>query len=463
MKVNSHFIIFPLIAIISNGCNDNKIRPTFNAMAPLHVIHYNNPNVYEKEDWEVFRSELKECREMGLDAISVDVWWGLVEKEGDNIFDWNYYFKVFEEIRSENLGVIPIMSFHSFDPGPDYNFRAPIPKWIWPSLSKTSGLDLLDLKYVSEDFDRNGNNYYSEQYVAHWANEWVMPHYIDFIKSFITTFDDHLKNFREINISCGPTGELRYPSYDGHDKGRYPNRGRMQCFSNLAKIDFINFIGVENSSMTLESIFTDNETLNFFFNKKEFLKEDEIQILFQWYNNSLMKHGNKMLKTAMDNIPDFIPIGFKMPGVHWKINDPVNPRISEMTAGLIDGSTLNGDEAYFKSLSLALKGLPKNRIIFHFTCLEQDNSIQSSDSTYHYSKAKDLVFDAAYASKRLGIKIKGENSLAKNLKKKLSWSRMNDALQNGHYSGLTILRMNHISQSNKVAHLEYKSLIEVYQ
>ena len=131
MKVNSHFIIFPLIAIISNGCNDNKIRPTFNAMAPLHIIHYNDPKVYEKEDWEVFRSELKECREMGLDAISVDVWWGLVEKEGDNIFDWNYYFKVFEEIRSQDLGVIPIMSFHSFNPSPENSFRAPIPKWIW--------------------------------------------------------------------------------------------------------------------------------------------------------------------------------------------------------------------------------------------------------------------------------------------------------------------------------------------
>ena len=109
-----------------------------------------------------------------------------------------------------------------------------------------------------------------------------MPHYIDFIKNFITTFDDHLTNFREINISCGPTGELRYPSYDGHDNGRYPNRGRMQCFSNLAEVDFINFIEAENSSITLGNILSNKETLNSILNKRDFLKEDKIQMLFEW-------------------------------------------------------------------------------------------------------------------------------------------------------------------------------------
>ena len=72
----------------------------FNAMAPLHIMHYNNPDLEKREDWDLFSIQLEDCKKIGIDAISVDVWWGLVETS-DNQFYWSYYFKVFKKIPNE--------------------------------------------------------------------------------------------------------------------------------------------------------------------------------------------------------------------------------------------------------------------------------------------------------------------------------------------------------------------------
>ena len=53
--------------------------------------------------------------------------------------------------------------------------------------------------------------------------------------------------------------------------------------------------------------------------EQNYRSNPDIQNLFQWYNYSLMKHGNRVLKIAMELIPENISVGFKMPGIHWKI------------------------------------------------------------------------------------------------------------------------------------------------
>ena len=57
----------------------------FNAMAPLHVMNYNDLNLEEEKDWALFAKHLDEANTIGVDAISVDVWWGFVEKQ-NNVF-----------------------------------------------------------------------------------------------------------------------------------------------------------------------------------------------------------------------------------------------------------------------------------------------------------------------------------------------------------------------------------------
>ena len=53
---------------------------TANVLAPLKVI-----------DFAAFGNELTTVKAYGVDAVRVDVWWGIVEGQADNRFDWSYY------------------------------------------------------------------------------------------------------------------------------------------------------------------------------------------------------------------------------------------------------------------------------------------------------------------------------------------------------------------------------------
>ena len=80
-------------------------RVNFNAMAPLHIMHYHNSKIEEENDWILFETHLEEAKRMGVDAISVDVWWGFVEKQ-NNQFNWSYYIRVFDMIISKGLNIV---------------------------------------------------------------------------------------------------------------------------------------------------------------------------------------------------------------------------------------------------------------------------------------------------------------------------------------------------------------------
>ena len=54
-------------------------------MAPLHIMHYHNSKIEEENDWILFGIHLKEAKRIGVEAISVDVWWGLVEIQNINL------------------------------------------------------------------------------------------------------------------------------------------------------------------------------------------------------------------------------------------------------------------------------------------------------------------------------------------------------------------------------------------
>lgn len=432
----------------------------FNAMAPLHVMHYNDSNLEEEKDWALFAKHLDEANTIGVDAISVDVWWGLVEKQ-NNVFHWSYYLKIFDMIIENSLDIIPIMSFHSFDPGENSKFRAPVPLWAWDLISKESGLGIQDLKYTSEDMDINKQHKYSNEYISLWADKWTLVQYSEFIREFIFVFKDYLPYFQEINISLGPTGELRYPSYNGHDGGKYPNRGRMQCFSKPAKDHFLKWMQEKYPAKTkFSDILVKSSEFKNNIKKQNYRSNPDIQNLFQWYNYSLMKHGNRVLKIAMELIPENISVGFKMPGIHWKIKDPKMARISEMTCGLINAKTLDGEEAYANSLKIVISDLPLERLIFHFTCIEQVNSTGINDFKTGYSRPEILVDEVITASKALGLIIKGENSLSKNLYNESAWLKINNILETKRLSGVTIMRVKDISKDNPLGFKQYKSVIK---
>ena len=166
-----------------------------NVMAPLHVMVYNNPSVEEDQDWTELDKYLHYANSVGVKAISVDVWWGLVQEGGKDTFDWSYYKKLFEHIKSNNLQIIPIMSFHQCGGNVNDNYTKRLPSWIWEQLKSDAGVnDVNQFKYVSPRAS-------CDEYISLWIDKYVLPYYSRFISEFIKTFNDYHTAIPEINIS----------------------------------------------------------------------------------------------------------------------------------------------------------------------------------------------------------------------------------------------------------------------
>ncbi|MDX1473642.1 MAG: family 14 glycosylhydrolase, partial [Reinekea sp.] len=305
-----------------------------NVMAPLEV-----------SNWGEFESQLNTAKSIGVTGVSVDVWWGKVESAGDQQFDWSYYDTIFTKISNAGLHIVPIMSFHQCGGNVGDTCDIPIPGWIWNHYAG-QGVSASDLKYKSE----YGNE--SVETVSLWRDDYVLDEYKEFMEAFEAHFAGMANVIDEINISMGPAGELRYPSYNGHDNGLtgYPTRGGFQSYSEPAKADFRDWAiakygsvaGVSASwGFTLNSMNDINPPSNAgsFISSGEQYNTQYGRDFIRWYHDSLMDHGYRMLDNALlafDGSFANIELGFKIPGIHWKMSATDNTvRSAEMAAGLI--------------------------------------------------------------------------------------------------------------------------------
>ncbi len=450
-----------LVGAIEN--TDKVNQKTFNVMAPL--------DLKTPEQWQQFDEHLKVAKSMGIDGVSVDIWWGKVEAKGDQIFDWQYYDRILSHLNKHKLEWIPIMSFHQCGGNVGDNCNIPIPSWVWNSIERASARDL---KFKSEQ----GN--YSSETLSFWQTSEVKnkiyQQYNEFMKAFQSKYAEYAGSIQELNISMGPAGELRYPSYNSHDIGSgYPTRGAIQGFNALAINDFRMFLlekygQIEALNDSWNSVYSDFEQINIpvdfekVFSNKAHLKTGKARDYLIWYHWSLVKHGEAMLNTAHDSFDgafSAIPIAYKIPGIHWLIaKEDGYARSAEIAAGLIpplhyDAANVHG---YYNILSLAksFESLNDREVIVHFTALEMSDTPKAPA----FSKAKTLVKWIGEGAHKLNIKVKGENALAYGVHTGLGWKNINHALTNNHYLGLTVLRISDVADQSKLGFEEYKNLIK---
>jgi beta-amylase len=385
---------------------------TFNVMAPLMI-----------EDFNRFSWELEKVKSLGADAVSTDVWWGLVEKN-DNQFDWSYYRKIADIIESKGLHWVPILSFHQCGGNVGDNCDIKIPSWIWQKYGS-------DIAYKSEQ----GN--YNYESISAWATPLVLNEYRDVMNSFRENFKDKAYLIDEINISMGPAGEMRFPSYNSHDFGAgYPTRGSLQAYSLLAVESFKK--AMINKYQNIQNLnhkwgFNLNSFAEVFPpNPFTFFPQNESwsnygKDFYEWYSNSLREHGKILLSLGVDTFRNFSSntfIGMKIPGVHWRAATGAD-RLAELAAGLISTSqdlnseeTAHGYKPIIDLISSVKNEKQFNRINLHFTCLEMDN-YEGGESVMSY--AKTLVFWVGREAQNQKVSIKGENALAGTLSGKRSW------------------------------------------
>lgn len=427
---------------------------SLNVMAPL-VIPQSKRTA--EHDWQAFERDVNRIRHLGAEAISTDVWWGFVEKQ-DNVFDFQMYDRIADILARANIKWVPILSFHQCGGNVGDDCSIPLPSWLWKKYAARFGSEKA-LQYKSEQGNTNA------EVLSVWATPYVIDEYRDFMTAFYNHFYHRAALISEINVSLGPSGELRYPSYNSIDVGSgYPHRGTLQAYSNLAIESFQEFVfkkyGNLNNIVTAwnrpiyqrSDIQPPPNASEFFQNQQHFTAYGKD--FFDWYTDSLHAHGALILRlathtfTAPHSPYKFADIGTKIPGIHWRM---ASDRLAELTSGMITTSAgdWNSEEGhgYHKIINFFSNRKREengHNLLVHFTCLEKDNW---EDGTYGNSLAKNLVFWIGAEARRLQVRLKGENALAGPLSSARAWDNMADALKFSHYSGVTILRMEQVLQS----------------
>lgn len=427
-------------------------------MAPLEV-----------QDWDGFRRQLQQAKSIGVTAVSTDVWWGKVEKEADQQFDWGYYDIVSDTIIDAGLKWVPIISFHRCGGNVGDSCDIPIPHWLWKKLGGDKSYRLM---YKSEQ------GKFSREVLALWSDDKARQQYAEFIRDFSRHFADKAPHIEEINISAGPSGELRYPSYNQHDGFKYPERGFLQAYSDLAIDDFSDFAkeryaNLHNLNGAWNTRLEDWEQVRppddaaGFFQRKDYLNIQYGRDFIEWYNHALIEHGEFMIDLALealgDNFPD-TPLGIKIPGVHWLMSSPGLPRSAEVTAGLIPTNLDIGSDdtahGYGPILdSVRQMGGRGHAVVLHFTCLEMDDKNEAPE----YSLAKDLVFWVGNGAAARGVTIMGENALSGGISNDQGWNNIENAVRWSAYKGLTTLRVGDLKANGGLGFRRYQQLINAFK
>ncbi|CAN5309299.1 hypothetical protein BH11CYA1_BH11CYA1_45950 [soil metagenome] len=462
---------------------------TLSVMAPLMVGEIGKQDSPQsKAEWVEFDRQLGEAKKSGVDSVSTDVWWGLVEPSKGK-FDWSYYEKISDHITKAGLKWVPILSFHQCGGNVGDNVSVPLPAWIWGDLAaKTPGGNAESLKYKSEQ------GHSSTEYLSLWADHLALERYGSVMKEFQSHFTSRAKDIAEVNISLGPAGELRYPSYNSHDQNAgYPTRGALQAYSDLAQNSFRDYAmakyggadGVSKAwamaNLTPETIKPPSETEGFF-QRGDHFNTQYGRDFFDWYNQSLIDHGQRVMTTAKDvfgqRTSSFygIDLGAKIPGVHWRVgewqggNVILGDRMAELNAGLIRTSRGDWDNnadgrgyrpllSMFSALQPAAPGTG-SRIVPFFTAVEMPDGVDGPPGKAMPNTLAKWVGEEA---SRQGLFLKGENALNGNLYVGENWDRMKALLalpkQHGDYHGLTFLRMSDVVNNDvaraKVSEMNY--------
>nr|GMD53063.1 AChain A, Crystal Structure Of Soybean Beta-Amylase Mutant Substituted At Surface Region [Ipomoea batatas] len=195
-------------------------------MLQLGVVTANN--VFPNKD--KLEAQLKKLKDAGCDGIMVDVWWGIIEAKGPKEYDWSAYKQLFQLVKKCGLKIQAIMSFHKCgdNVGDDDNggVDIPLPPWVLAFGDKNP-----DIFYTDKDGNTN-----RECLSLGVDNQDLFQGRtaIQMYSDFMVSFRDNMKEFLEggdivdIEVGCGPAGELRYPSYPKTQGWAYPGIGEFQ-------------------------------------------------------------------------------------------------------------------------------------------------------------------------------------------------------------------------------------------
>ncbi|GKT34949.1 Beta-amylase [Aduncisulcus paluster] len=352
MKILSIFVFLLCVGIVFSRSADVSV------MLPLDTISNDGVlNNYDHLSWE-----LDQLVSVGTDAVMTDCWWGIVQRGGENSYDFDAYVELTELVKSKGLNMQFVMSFHKCGGNVGDDCNIPLPDWV---LEPARNADLLykdqwgnvDEEYLSLSADN----------VKFVNGKTALNLYYNFMVAFSQSLSDYINDgtINEVQVGMGPAGELRYPSYPS-DRWSFPGVGAFQCWDKYLLNSWVSYATAQGHA-EWNSPPTDAGGYNSVPSDTEFFTvgyySDYGVAFLTWYQDMIVQHGNDVLQQAQYAFMNFPELGFaaKIAGIHWWYDD--GSHAAELTAGYYNVYGRSG----YEPIEDMLRGYGS---AFDFTCME---------------------------------------------------------------------------------------------
>jgi beta-amylase len=271
-------------------------------------------------------------RVAGIRGVHVTVFWGIVEG-APRVYDWDAYEQLFEIVESVGeLEVSVEFAFHAKACGGNDGdaCTASLPVWVHdqaeanPELfyKDQSGLreNVVISLFAEEDKNLLPTNVKGERRSA-------IQCYEDFMESFANKFQKYFENgtITTATVGSGPNGELRYPAFP-EEVWEFPGIGSFQVNDKYA-LRKLKSVAMEknckdwgHSGPHDAGLVNDFGPVSNFFQDNGSWKTDYGQFFLSFYSEELVKHGDRMIKSAHNAIrskyPD-VELEMRIPNTYW--------------------------------------------------------------------------------------------------------------------------------------------------
>ncbi|KAJ6819109.1 beta-amylase 3, chloroplastic [Iris pallida] len=353
---------------------------------------------------KALNASLMALRSAGVEGVMVDVWWGLVERDGPMKYNWEAYVELVQMVERHGLKMQMVMSFHQCGGNVGDSCSIPLPPWVHEEMSQNP-----DILYT----DRSGRR--NPEYISLGCD--MLPVlkgrtpiqvYSDYMRSFRNEFNKYLGNvIVEIQVGLGPCGELRYPSYpESNGTWRFPGIGEFQCYDKYMKASLkASAVAIGQKDWGKDGPHDAGNYNQFpedtgFFRREGTWQSEYGKFFLEWYSNNLLEHGDRILAAAEGIFQGTGAIlSTKVAGIHWHYR--TRSHAAELTAGYYNTRQRDGYIPIAKMLA-------KRNVVLNFTCMEMKDEQQPGHAN---CSPELLVRQVKAAASTAGVALAGENAL----------------------------------------------------
>eukprot|EP00252_Welwitschia_mirabilis_P005605 TRINITY_DN16081_c0_g1_i1.p1 TRINITY_DN16081_c0_g1~~TRINITY_DN16081_c0_g1_i1.p1 ORF type:complete len:628 (+),score=55.99 TRINITY_DN16081_c0_g1_i1:62-1945(+) len=370
-------------------------------MLPLNVVQRQGSLWMLK----MLKGSFAAVRESGVEGIVMDVWWGLVEKDGPRDYDWSGYIELVKTAKLYDLKVKAVIAFHECcDDNSPNSAWIPLPDWVNQEIRLNP-----ELAYR----DKGGTR--STEYISLGCD--MLPVlkgrspiqvYSDFMRDFKETFSIVFgETITEIQVGMGPGGELRYPSFPlSKFSERFRGIGKFQCYDKYMRAHlkaYAEQIGKPEwaheapEDASHDAQWPDETT---FFRRNGFWKDSYGQFFLKWYSEMLLCHGERICAAAQSIFRQTgVQLSAKIATIHWHYL--TESHAAELTAGYYNTSLHNG-------YILIARMFGRHAITLSCSCFEMRDANQKQFSPSSSPEA--LLAQIRVAARKCGVLLGGSNS-----------------------------------------------------